>query len=84
MADIASTAERGITRQSKRGPEGTAWLARADAEWARLRWLTGVDAPSADELVGSWERAVDGFELRPRVRTGPQPHPAGRGATGRR
>ncbi len=62
MADISSTADQGITRQTKRGPEGTAWLVRADAEWARLRWLTGVDPPSAAELVESWERAVTAFE----------------------
>jgi DNA-binding CsgD family transcriptional regulator/tetratricopeptide (TPR) repeat protein len=62
MADIGNTAELGVTRQSKRGPEGRAWLIRAEAEWARLRWLSGIDAPSADELVENWERAVAAFD----------------------
>jgi DNA-binding NarL/FixJ family response regulator len=44
------------------GPEGTAWLARLEAEWARLRWLVGKDAPAADELVALWERTVAAFD----------------------
>uniref|UniRef100_UPI000B0E161F response regulator transcription factor n=1 Tax=Streptomyces europaeiscabiei TaxID=146819 RepID=UPI000B0E161F len=36
----------------EQGPEGLAWLARAEAEWARVR--TGPD-------VGAWRRAVDAF-----------------------
>ncbi len=30
------------------GPEGLAWQARSAAEIARLRWLTGIDAPDRD------------------------------------
>jgi DNA-binding CsgD family transcriptional regulator len=44
------------------GPEHLAWLARAEAEHARLRWLTGVDAPEADELEQVWRRALAAFE----------------------
>jgi DNA-binding CsgD family transcriptional regulator/tetratricopeptide (TPR) repeat protein len=62
VADVSRTAERGSTRQTKRGPEGMAWLARADAEWARLRWLSGVDPPTAEELVQGWERSVAAFD----------------------
>ncbi|MFE7838067.1 AAA family ATPase [Streptomyces sp. NPDC057474] len=36
----------------EQGPEGLAWLARAEAEWARVR--TGPD-------VGAWRKAVDAF-----------------------
>ena len=32
-----TTAERGRPRHGKIGPEGLAWLARAEAEWSRLR-----------------------------------------------
>jgi DNA-binding CsgD family transcriptional regulator/tetratricopeptide (TPR) repeat protein len=44
------------------GPEGVAWLARAHAEHARLRWLAGVNPPPEDELVESWQQAVAAFE----------------------
>jgi DNA-binding NarL/FixJ family response regulator len=37
---------------SQQGPEGLAWLARAEAEWARAR--SGPD-------VGAWEKAVTAF-----------------------
>ncbi len=43
------------------GPEGLAWQARVAAEIARLRWLTGIDAPPEAELVKLWRDAVDGF-----------------------
>ena len=62
VADVRTTAERGTTRQHTRGPEGTAWLVRAEAEWARLRWLTGVEPPSAAEVVQIWERSVTAFD----------------------
>ncbi|UUU25100.1 helix-turn-helix transcriptional regulator [Streptomyces sp. DSM 40750] len=45
---IAAEGEGGI----EQGPEGLAWLARAEAEWVRVR--TGPDA-------GAWRRAVDAF-----------------------
>jgi len=43
------------------GPEGQAWQARVAAEVARLRWITGVDAPTETELEQVWRDAVDGF-----------------------
>ncbi len=63
LRDAARAAEPGRVRGKKRGPEGEAWLARVAAEHARLRWLTGVDAPDEKELVAAWERAVLGFEV---------------------
>jgi len=44
------------------GPEGRAWEARVVAEHARLRWLTGIDAPDGSELVAAWQRTVALFE----------------------
>ncbi len=44
------------------GPEGLAWLARADAEYARLRWLAGVNPPPESELVEAWRAAVEAFD----------------------
>ncbi|MFC6007746.1 helix-turn-helix transcriptional regulator [Angustibacter luteus] len=48
--------------QGRPGPEGAAWVARLTAEHARLRWVSGVDAPEADELVRLWSAAVQAFE----------------------
>ena len=63
LRDAAHRAAR-VREQSvwEEGPEGLAWLARVEAEHARLRWLVGEDAPELDELVARWERAVSGFE----------------------
>jgi DNA-binding NarL/FixJ family response regulator len=44
------------------GREGQAWLARLEAEGARLRWLTGHNPPTADELVDAWRAARDLFD----------------------
>ena len=38
------------------GPEGQSWVARADAELLRLRWLVG-DPPPHDTLVEAWREA---------------------------
>lgn len=46
-----STAAQG-TKGAEQGPEGLAWLARAEAEWLRAR--SGPD-------VAAWERAVTAF-----------------------
>jgi len=62
-ADAHTSAELGLPRGHELGAEGKAWLVRVDAEWARLRWLTGDDPPAADELVTLWQRSVDGFAL---------------------
>jgi DNA-binding CsgD family transcriptional regulator len=44
------------------GPEGRAWTARLDAEWLRVRWLTGEDVPDQDRLVGAWREAEQAFD----------------------
>jgi DNA-binding NarL/FixJ family response regulator len=55
--DVAAT----VAANPPFGPEGQAWQARVAAELARLRWLTGVDAPTEAELEKAWRAAVDGF-----------------------
>jgi DNA-binding CsgD family transcriptional regulator len=55
------------TRGRRIGPEGRAWVARAEAEHLRLRWRSGVHTPTEDDLVSVWERAVAGFEEFPHV-----------------
>ncbi|HLH99391.1 MAG TPA: AAA family ATPase [Acidimicrobiales bacterium] len=44
------------------GPEGMAWLARAEAEWCRIRWLCQEDPPDAGELIQRWEASVAAFD----------------------
>ncbi|WP_169576343.1 helix-turn-helix transcriptional regulator [Nocardioides halotolerans] len=44
------------------GPEGRAWVKRLDAETLRARWLSGVDAPTQDDLVQVWREAADLYE----------------------
>ncbi|MGI8881792.1 MAG: helix-turn-helix transcriptional regulator [Jatrophihabitans sp.] len=41
------------------GPEGLAWFVRLNAEWLRLRWLAGIDAPDEQELISAWRAALD-------------------------
>jgi DNA-binding CsgD family transcriptional regulator/tetratricopeptide (TPR) repeat protein len=69
--DLLAAALRAVahaeTRRRRRGPESLAWQARARAEHERLRLLTATEAPPADELVASWERAVSAFEDYPNV-----------------
>jgi DNA-binding CsgD family transcriptional regulator len=55
-------ARNSLVRSHRRGPEGDAWLARLDAEHARLRWVTGQFPPSEDQLVQAWRKTVTGFE----------------------
>jgi DNA-binding NarL/FixJ family response regulator/tetratricopeptide (TPR) repeat protein len=61
VADGRTSAENGLRAGRRLGVEALAWRARLEAEWARLRWLAGVDAPSQDEHVAAWQAAVDGF-----------------------
>lgn len=68
LANLVDSALTRVDRQfGRRGLELLAWVARAHAEQLRLRWLTGVDAPSEDELVSAWREAVAGFERYPNV-----------------
>ncbi|WP_460447234.1 LuxR C-terminal-related transcriptional regulator, partial [Angustibacter aerolatus] len=70
------------------GVEGRAWLARAGAEHARLRWLAGVDEPVLDDVVELWRATVELFErfghvfetARSRARLGAVLQAAGRQA----
>ncbi|MEO8329748.1 MAG: helix-turn-helix transcriptional regulator, partial [Candidatus Nanopelagicales bacterium] len=62
-AAVAEVAKRGQVPGRSQGPEGKAWIARVRAEQLRLRWLTGVDAPSEDELVDAWRSAVSAFDI---------------------
>uniref|UniRef100_UPI002FCB7693 helix-turn-helix transcriptional regulator n=1 Tax=Aeromicrobium sp. TaxID=1871063 RepID=UPI002FCB7693 len=55
--DVAET----IASYPPFGPEGLAWQARVAAEGARLRWLTGIDAPLEADLLKLWREAVEGF-----------------------
>lgn len=43
------------------GPEARAWLARVDAEHARVLWLAGSGDVDAEALVGQWRIVVAAF-----------------------
>jgi DNA-binding CsgD family transcriptional regulator len=60
-AELADFADRVAVGLDPMGPEGVAWQIRVHAEHARLRWLTGVDAPDLDELTDLWRRAHTAF-----------------------
>ncbi|GAA0580928.1 AAA family ATPase [Kribbella sandramycini] len=55
------TAEKGLPPGRLLGVEGLAWLSRLEAEWERLRWLTGIDPPSPEEHVAVWRRTAEAF-----------------------
>ena len=56
-----TTLQRGRPFGGRLGVEGIAWQARMEAEWARLRWLGGVEPPAVDEHIGLWQRTVEAF-----------------------
>ncbi|MET0577384.1 MAG: AAA family ATPase, partial [Ilumatobacteraceae bacterium] len=56
-AELVAIADRVADDTPALGPEGQAWLVRAHAEHARLRWLCGVDAPTPDEMIDLWREA---------------------------
>jgi DNA-binding CsgD family transcriptional regulator len=60
------TVAEGLPAERELGIEGQAWQARLEAEWARLRWLTGdpdgQGAPQPDELVDRWLDAVLAYD----------------------
>jgi DNA-binding CsgD family transcriptional regulator/tetratricopeptide (TPR) repeat protein len=60
-AELAEVVQAVVDDNPLFGPEGEAWRRRAHAEIARLRWLCGVDAPPADELVELWRGARELF-----------------------
>lgn len=63
---LLAVAEDTWTEHQRRGRmggvEGLAWLQRARAEHARLRWLSGGDVPDEQELVDVWTTTVATFE----------------------
>jgi DNA-binding NarL/FixJ family response regulator len=61
LADARTAAERGLPAGRRLGPEGEAWAARLEAEWARLRWLADLEPPGHAEHVALWQAAVAGF-----------------------
>jgi DNA-binding NarL/FixJ family response regulator len=61
LSDGRTTAEKGLPPGRKMGIEGNAWEVRLEAEWARLRWIAGVDTPEESEHIELWERTVAMF-----------------------
>jgi DNA-binding CsgD family transcriptional regulator len=61
VPELADDVERTVAATRPFGPEGEAWRIRAQAEIARLRWQSGVDAPSADELAALWRTTHEAF-----------------------
>ncbi|MEP6852096.1 MAG: AAA family ATPase [bacterium] len=55
------TLVRGLPIGHRLGVEGVAWAVRLRAEWARVRWLSGQDAPKVEEHIALWEEAVTAF-----------------------
>ena len=62
LQDVQLVLDAARSKGRHEGVESKAWVARARAEHARLRWASGVDSPSEEELVRGWREAVDGFE----------------------
>jgi DNA-binding CsgD family transcriptional regulator len=63
LADAAQEAARySESMQRYVGPEAHAWAQRAGAEHLRLRWQSGIDIPSPDEMVDAWRAVSDRFE----------------------
>lgn len=61
LADARRAYSRGAEQPQRVGPEAGAWAARADAEFARLSWIAGIEPPDAAELAARWERSVQEF-----------------------
>ncbi|MGX7679519.1 helix-turn-helix transcriptional regulator [Jatrophihabitans sp. DSM 45814] len=61
-ADGHSTIDPSTPRGRSVGPEARAWLARLDAEYARLRWLADIDPPTVEEHIRLWRAATDAFD----------------------
>lgn len=68
--ELRRAAHRSLDRSRRGGwvgPEMQAWSDRVEAEWLRLRWLTGTDAPDESTLAGAWRHSVGAFERYPHV-----------------
>jgi DNA-binding CsgD family transcriptional regulator/tetratricopeptide (TPR) repeat protein len=59
---IGAVVARSTTGHERFGPEGQAWVARANAELQRLDWLTGEGSVEPEQLVSSWREAVRLFD----------------------
>ncbi|MEO9237308.1 MAG: helix-turn-helix transcriptional regulator, partial [Jatrophihabitantaceae bacterium] len=55
------SASRGLPAGRRLGIEAVGWLARLEAEAARLRWLTGVQPPALADHIELWQASVAGF-----------------------
>jgi DNA-binding CsgD family transcriptional regulator len=62
LQDVGMVLDAARSKGRHEGVESRAWVARAHAEHARLRWTAGIDSPSEDDLVQRWRAAVEGFE----------------------
>jgi DNA-binding NarL/FixJ family response regulator len=62
LSDGRTAAEKGLPVGRELGIEGRAWLARLEAEAARLRWVSGVEAPDPDRHIELWQRAAAAFD----------------------
>ncbi|HEX6878464.1 MAG TPA: AAA family ATPase [Nocardioidaceae bacterium] len=64
--DLLAAGREAVARAESRGrtvgPEGQAWTARAEAEHLRLRWRSGIDTPTEEDLLTAWQASVAGFE----------------------
>jgi DNA-binding CsgD family transcriptional regulator len=67
--DGRRSARDGLPEGRALGVEAVAWLARLEAEWARLRWLAGVEPPAEDALVILWQESVAAFGYGDAVET---------------
>jgi len=55
------TLAEGLPSGRKLRVEGLAWKQQLEAEWARLRWLAGIESPSEDELLELWRATVEAY-----------------------
>jgi DNA-binding CsgD family transcriptional regulator len=63
VEDGRTTVVRGLPDGRLLGVEGLAWQQRLEAEWARLRWVAGMEPPEEDELTQLWSDAVTAFDF---------------------
>ena len=62
MAALAAEVDQVPVEWPTLGLEGRAWHDRVHAELMRLRWVTGVDPVSADDMEQRWRRVYESFD----------------------
>jgi DNA-binding CsgD family transcriptional regulator len=62
LADVRAVRDQQQRAEGAWGPEGQAWVAVAEAEALRWRWLAGVDRLDRDQLIEAWEAARSAHE----------------------